>query len=450
MANVNPGPATTVTPNTVQSTGTTQGSSAGTVASLPPGGTVGVTAFTSDQGLVVWNGSSWVQPGPPAGAPIGTTTQNRGISNFTLQNTQKLRMGMARIRSGPFVGSTFKIACVGDSVMNGYDAVSTNSLYPGARPLAIPQLLANAILNLKGLPSQSDSWFGNPPTGAAAALVAYDTRLALTNFTTTGVGGPGGSALESVTNGANIAFTPSSGFPFDTIDVYSIQQAGGGSFTVNVDGGATLATINTAGAAAYIKTTVACARATHTINATTTSTSDTQIFGMAVRDSTVSRAEVYNLAVNGVTAQSYAFIFSGRGAIVGIPAIAPDLSFINLTINDIVNVTESVVTYTANMQAIINACVASGDVILIVGNPVSAANQTNGVGQGYINAVYALAAPGGPNGVNGFPIFDNIISMGTFANANTLSPYYDTNNPSLHPGRIWYADIAAGMSQFFQ
>jgi lysophospholipase L1-like esterase len=383
------------------------------------------------------------------GSAIGVSPQNNGISNFTVQNTQKLRMGAARIRSGPFVGSTFKIACIGDSVMNGYDAVSTNSLYPGARPLAIPQLLANVLLNGSRLPAQSDSWFGNPPTGTAAALMAYDTRLNIINFTTTGFNGPGGAALDSVVNGASIAFTPASAF--DTIDIFYAQQATGGSFTVNVDGGATLATINTTGALAYIKQTITgVARGTHTINLTTTSTTDTQINGMAVRDSTIPRAEIYQLSINGVTAGSYNGVFSGRGPTLGIPVVAPDVSFINLTINDINLVNETVAAYTTNLQSIITACAASGDVILCIGNPGSEANQTNGVGLGYINAVYALAAPGGPNGVNGLPVLDFVVRMVSFAVANALSPYYDTNVPSLHPGRIWYADHAAAMSQFFQ
>ena len=60
MANVNPGPASVQTVNATASVNAPQGGPTGvTFANLPTGSQLGETAFTSDQGFVVWNGTSW-------------------------------------------------------------------------------------------------------------------------------------------------------------------------------------------------------------------------------------------------------------------------------------------------------------------------------------------------------------------------------------------------------
>lgn len=377
-------------------------------------------------------------------APLGSFIGGSGISNFNAQNTQYLRAGLARMRAGT---GTFKIAIVGDSTTAGRDAVSLNSGYAGARPFCVAQLLAN-LLSSTIVPgrtdgAQADSWFGNPTVGNNAALVAYDTRLALTGWVAGGssFSGPGGQALESTTNGALLAFTPAS--IFDTLDVFWDRQTSGGSFTVNVDGGSTLQTISTAGTTAYMKTTITgITRGTHTINATTTSTSDTQISGMAVRDSTIPRAEVYNLGVDGITCANYNTVFSGHGMAIGIPILAPDVTFINLTIND-KNSNPFPAIFGVNMQSIIANPVASGNVILVIGTPISSANQTNGVGAFYDNLIYQLAAS------NNFPVIDLGQRWVSYAAANAVMPYNDSNSPSLHPGKIGLADVAGAYSLLF-
>lgn len=89
---INAGPAVTNTPNTVPALFQSQQGSLnpGTFASLAPGVSTGQTAYTSDLGLCVWNGTSWAQSSTPANnlytrgrrvVLVGDSILQRGVSN---------------------------------------------------------------------------------------------------------------------------------------------------------------------------------------------------------------------------------------------------------------------------------------------------------------------------------------------------------------------------------
>jgi hypothetical protein len=407
-----------------------------TFATLPGGQVPNTQLYTSDVGNCVYNGYVWV---PVASSLVPTLGLGDGISNLTAQNTQKLRAATARIRANK---GTMKVAMVADSCFAGFDGAGVNSGYPGGRAFSVPVQLA-AQLTSKGLPAQADNVFGNNNVGNAAAYTAYYPAVVTTNWSptvVTSIPTLGAFGWQAGTLGANVAFTPVSAF--DTIDIYTMNAPGNASFTVNVDGGATLATVSTASVAGYIKTTVTgVTLGTHTINLTTTSASACFLGGISVRASGTARVEVYNMGFDAVTAAIYATNVGPYNISQSLPVVAPDLTIIQLTINDIAT-NSGVATYTKALQTLITAALTTGDCVIAIGNPCGTANWSNGVSLGYQNAVYSLAA------TNNLPVIDITTRWISYAAANAVMPYYDTTF-FLHPGAVGYADIAATHALLF-
>jgi hypothetical protein len=127
---------------------------------------------------------------------------------------------------------------------------------------SVPPVLARAMNSV--LPSSCN----NVLAGGAVPLTT-DNRIG------TAWGGGGANAEGGPTflaaAAATFQFTPKDNtgalIAFDTIEVHYDQVSGFGTFTVNVDGGATLATINTSGTNGPKIATVSCPLGTHTINA---------------------------------------------------------------------------------------------------------------------------------------------------------------------------------------
>lgn len=531
MANINPGPASSGAPNTsaqlnapLLTTPIPNGLTyAQLVAQYPATAITGnPMVITSDQGPAWWNSTlnAWVTSNT-SGNQGGV---NNGLFNFTAQNTQRIRAGVARVRSSTsqslvgvvitgtagqfsytgntllFVGqvltisgtlggtgsitgyasptsylisvtnalNTFtmttltgaavvttagtptgltytaaargmKVAMVGDSTFAGY-----TTSFTGGKAVSPPTALGQ-ILNAKGIPAQSDSWFGDGRVGGTLALQnAYNPQFVGTTFANNGINTLGGWVWQSATIGANIAFTPAS--IFDTIDIYSLATTTGGAFTVNVDGGATLATISSvAGSQTYIKSTITCARATHVINVTVSAAANVFIMAMAVRDSTVPRVEVYNMGSSGYTAAAYVAATAGPAGSVltSLPIVAPDVTIIDLTINDINLLNESPALYTTNIQSLITAGLLTGDVILMNGPPGGTPNFTNGLASPYVAALYALALS------NNIPLIDLQTRWISYAAMQLVMPYTDAATAQLHPGPVGYNDMGAAMSLFF-
>jgi hypothetical protein len=423
------GPALVSTPNTSTATGTVIPSGltfAQLVAQYPaPSGNPAY--LTADQGLSVWSGTAWA-----------TVNGGSGVSNLTAQNTQKLRAGIARVRANL---GTLKVAYLGDSTSLGDYAV-TGNVFAGAHAL-MPATQLASILSGRGLPAQADNFFGNGNIGTPATYTAFYPAVVFTNYVANaaGVTSLGDFSFSATTSGASIVYTPVTAF--DTIDIYTLNLTTLGSFTVNVDGGATLATISTSTTPAYTKNTVSCTLGTHTINIATTSATQSFINGITVRSSVTARAEIYTIGWSAGTAANHATTIGNYRPLLALPVVAPDVTFINLTINDISGAT-NLTSYTNSLQSLITAAQLSGDCILMVGSPGSSANFTDGTAAAYINTVYSLAA------TNNIPVLDITQRWVSYAVANAVMPYGDNSfPPPRHPSGIGYADIASAMSLFF-
>lgn len=397
--------------------------------------------------------------GTPSISSLPGVIAGSGLYNVTTQNTSHLRAAIARVRAGTGTG---KVAFIGDSTTVGDFASSAVNIFTGDKVLAFPNQLAK-LLTARGLPAHNDSFFGGQNVNAPSGIfptdyTAFNPAVVFTgsSWTISGFYSLGANTFQSGTTAERLAFTPTS--IFDTIEVYYATNSFGGSILVNVDGGATLSTINTNGATGVAKTTITgVARATHTINLVSSLTGGQFIFpiGVTVRDSTAgnARLELYNMGFSGsfvnwasTPTSSYGASLAAApyGYFAALPVLAPDVTFINLTINDIANQVSTPSSYGASLGAMVTAALAVGDCVLMVGNPVGAANWSNGVSTAYVSQVYALA------NANNCPLIDLTQRWTSFSAGSALGFYGDPAGNMAHPSATGHQDIAAVMSSLFQ
>lgn len=169
----------------------------------------------------------------------------------------------------------------------------------------------------------------------------------------------------------------------DTFDVYYVGNAGSlGSITATATGGSG-ATVNTGGAAGpgIYKVTVSAASAAWTNSASITASGGAPVFIVAVEPRLVSSGgviRVANAGASGSSTTTWTAFSSGNPANayngpVAIKAYAPDLTIINLQINDANNGGGlAVATHRSQLQTLVTAAQVSGDVILVSCNPSQA------------------------------------------------------------------------------
>ena len=394
MATNNAGPAVTTTPNIVT-----------------PTVTAGATAVPFDPSNVAIGGGT-----------IRGTGWNE-FYGFSGQNTKKWRAALARTRVG---GTRAKIACVGDSTTRGMGSGS-GDLFTGTQANSYPTQLA-ALLNARGLPAQANSLFGN----GATTITTSDPRVTL---------GAGWAAGGTLLGGSLLAGTAATGFlglqpsvSVDTFDTYYV--AGGlGTATLNINGGATLATLDGSGASNILKNTVTGSLAANQLRVTYASGSAFWVAGIDAYNSAAKEVAVWNLGASGAKVADVRNAGSGFSFAFCLPKLAPDLTIIDLTINDWAPPT-NLASYTADMQALIAAALSTGDVILMTGVPSSTSSATAVNQAAFVSANYDLAK------ANGIPLIDLSYRWTDYTTSNALGMYYD----SLHPSARGYSDVAQSVA----
>jgi hypothetical protein len=345
--------------------------------------------------------------GPPGpSTPVGLAT---------------FKAALARVKAGTGRG---KIAVIGDSTSMGAGAgTSGTTNLNGAAIRSWPQ----GMQRFNSSPNYlaSNSWWGTQGYDGAAGitLTGYDTRLAQGANWAPNLSTLGGKVIRYAPGAVNnFSFTPTSAF--DTIVAYFLKNNGNGTCTINVDGGSSLGTINTnsGGALVWATQTFTVAKGLHTINLVPNN--DAQMFfgGLLCYDSTVPAIDVMQTAVYGATAATFTPAVNVYDPINALKFIAPDLTIIDLTINDSNNGT-ALATYQSNLQTIITAAKVSGDVLLMVGPPSNTTQATNGTLDTYIAVLQGLCAS------NTCSLLNMRALWGSFAKVQSTYPYLDT----LHP-----------------
>lgn len=340
------------------------------------------------------------------------------IQNVNRTNTMRTAAALARVRQGT---GNARFGFVGDSYTRGQGSSTVlNQLFINAFPKQIAERLP-ANLN-----AQWQSAFGTG-TSSAGTLFTDDAR-----HTQTGAGGWAGASLSVVgglslvgnSPGAIWTFTPLT--PTTKCDIWYPQNVNG-SFSWQIDGGAAT-TINQVGTKAVLKTTIGSgAAASHSYVLNWVSGLPV-IFAVHAYDDTKSRLDMLNFGRGGAASNYYDVstdpIWSPLPLLVD---YACDTYFVGLMCNDwwVAAQNIPVAQYTINMQTIITALKAVGDVVLyseITQDPVTVATAAKQ--QTYVDAARGLAVR------NNLPFIDVWTQFQGYALANGYGLMADTFHPS--------------------
>lgn len=361
-------------------------------------------------------GGSITQPGAVAAAV------DTGLVGITPQNFRHWRAAVARVRAGTGFAS---VACYGDSTTQGAGGTSRPNVE------SYPTLLRGLLNSYFAPAAEGIIW--------ALARLPVDGRWTLGGGWTRVTGlGPGiSSGIEGAAGAVGVlALAP--GFAFDRFRVLYIRNAGHGSTTVNVDGGASLGTIAANGAAAVLSSpTYEVALGQHTINLSGPTGGALYVLGIEAWDSTRPAVRVSN---GGAAAQGSASWVSDTSPFDSLNTAfnlaKPDLTILCLTINDAAN-SVPVATWRARMATLIDRARANnGDVLLVSGVPIDSAAYVGGdVRQAEYSAELVTLA-----GEKDCGFSDLFKRWESYAKSNEVGLYAAGDN--LHPSPQGYGDVA--------
>jgi lysophospholipase L1-like esterase len=339
--------------------------------------------------------------------------------NFTSLNLANWRKVLAKVRAGT---ANAKLAFIGDSTTASWYGVTDTTV----RSKAYPNQCASIMAGL-GITTGVQSFWGNNRLNNSTSLAAFDSRAAMGAWTIELFSNAiGGSFLKGA---AGTAFSWTPAVQVDTFDIYYIN----GSFNANIDGGAN--TANTPGGVNVKKMTMTAALGTHTLNLTYVS-GTVYVMGVDAYNSAVKQVSCWNWGYYGSDTTNWVTSTNLYDAVPAITFMAPDLSIIDLTINDIGN-SVPVATAKTNLQTVINTCRLSGDVILNVPVPGQiSGGRTQAVIDSFASMIYDVAI------ANDCPMVSFNRRWVNYTSSNALGFMAD----ALHPSTIGYVDKGQALS----
>jgi lysophospholipase L1-like esterase len=375
--------------------------------------------------------------------PTGTTTGTLVASDdsrigaggpsygLTPQNFKKWRKVLAKVRTGE---SQAKIFCLGDSITFGEGATfGTNPIYRNCWPKRLAELL-----NAQYIPA--DVGLATGGTGAPVA----DTRFTLgTGWTyATPNFGFGNHTINGAAAAAgNLVFSPT--HPCNTADIYYASAAGSfSSCSVSIDGGATT-TLTSSGSLSLAKVTksLGSVATNHTITLSAPTTPGGfnyfMLVGIDAYDNTTTKVRVSTTGVAGTMTTDWMNSGNAVRSIESLQTYAPDLTIINLGVND-ASTPLSLATYISNMGTIITAAQASGDVLLTGCIPT---DPVTFPGRATVELDYSTNGLKSLSNTYGCGVVDWNARWVDYATANAAGYMQDT----IHPTAAGYADMAQAL-----
>jgi lysophospholipase L1-like esterase len=250
----------------------------------------------------------------------------------------------------------------------------------------------------------SGGFFATHPTAGAQLLM-------LTTATTPSVFTPGGT---------------NAGFK-----VWYSTNGGNGTFSVAVNGGAATNVNTNFGSVALASQTFSASQGANTISLNWVSGGPCYVVAIEAIDPSTGVVHIMNAGWSGSRVTDWNDSSFPWSPLLMIAALTPDVTFIDLGINDWVN-SESVATYTTGLQAIISAAKAVGDCVVVTPAPSAITRTTAATQAQYTAAARTLALS------NGCVIIDGSARWGSYEITNPLGLYANT----LHPNGTGYAEWA--------
>lgn len=374
---------------------------------------------------VTWadsSGSSLVRPDGTATSVVSE------FYNFTGARLTKWRAALAKVQAGT---GHAKLACIGDSRTLGATGLTNRATQSWTAQL-------KSILAARGLPAQCEAMFGCGGT-TLSIIAGVDPRITFgTGWSQGGVACFGGNTI-SFFNAVDAAFNFAPLTNTDTADVYYDISSVGGKFTLTVNGGTSLGQTSAFNATASLgKVTVSYTAGANTLNITgnnVPSFGAVNIVGIHQYLSTTPAVQILPMGWTGSKIADWTGMATPYGPLGGLSVVAPDLTVIDLTVNDAA-ASSDVATFTANTQLLITAAKAVGDVVLIVGMPPASSFANLATYQRFVTAYYALANS------NDIPLIDISARWVSQIVSNALGFYVD----NAHGSRTGYADMALAVA----
>lgn len=279
-----------------------------------------------------------------AAAPGGVL----GRSRFSVSD---LPVWSAAVRTMQAGGREARLLCIGDSVTQGFGGVS-GGWTPNGRAGAWPERLA-ALMSGRGLPTSAASVAGaGAADGASGGYSAYDPRVTLgAGWGVNALTGMGGKLFSGAAASGGVWSFQSDG-PVDRFDLWAVTNTALGVMTVETDG-VVRATVNTTRTAAMEVTTVAFPETSGPVTVRWVSGGAVFIAGGVAWRSDVRRARGINAGWGGAKVADWITTDQPYRAYGSIPAAAPDLSVVCVTINDW-NAGTAVAAYKAGLGLLVD------------------------------------------------------------------------------------------------
>lgn len=321
-----------------------------------------------------------------------------------------------------------KLMFIGDSMTMGAFGNGPANTFLGCRPFSYPMQLIPSVAN-----TLDQSWGGSCSV-TTNTYQQYDSRItSSTNWSNIG-GSPalGAHLYNNTTTSDPLIFSPP--IAFDTIDVWTPQVAGIGTLLVNVDGGATLATIVEAGSNLYKKTTISCPLGIHTLQFVRSSGS-CYISAFSCYNSTQKVINVFNSGWSGSKISDWVdstLVYSPLNAMI---SHAADLVIYADGANEWAN-SVSTTSFQNNLQILITAIKSVGsDLILVSDAPSDVSIASVAVQQTYRVIMQQLAA------ANRLKYVDLTTIFGSYTTGNANGYYANT----VHLNGAGYGVMAAAI-----
>lgn len=356
---------------------------------------------------------------------------------ITGQNEAQLprwRLALAKMLSGQ---ANARVLFPGDSTTFGVASNNNNGRTGGdMNALSYPTQLA-AQLTQAGIISNAHGWMGD---GSSVYETRHtnDSRFVMGSSWTQFAGTPslGGQFFTASTNTTALAFTPAA--PVDTFKVWFVQGTGNGVLSLDINGAGAI-TANTGVTPNQIgSATITGTLGTNTLNIKWSSGGAVYVVGVEAYNSAVKSVNLINAGWSGAKVSDLVGASQPYGAFASIPLFAPDLSVIDIGINDWLLGT-SPAAYQTSLTNLVTQCQITGDVILVTPAPTAIATTPQATQQPFITAMYAVAA------AKNVPIVDNWARWGS-QEANL--PMYSSNSAgNVHPNMIGYSDAARSVAK---
>lgn len=385
--------------------------------------------------------------------PGGNVNSVFGITN----KMRKWQGAIGKMRNGV---RNAKLLMLGDSTGVGAGATGTVGFGAGGRMKTTPVYLASE-LNRTYYPANCHAVWGEGNMASIATLAAFDTRLVFGSAWTyqmLDTGGVGGRALKvTAAANSNLDFTPTAAgaasASVDTFVVWYVKASSSAKFSWSIDGGgATVVDTSNATNDIGSVTIPAGSLGPHTLHllwnavGSYASGPNLWILGIQAYDSTQKQIEVWQGGYNG------AFVSTMNGAAQPwcvtpmISSLAPDLTVIQLQINDCAIGPTPIAQFQSDLQTLVTTCLATGDVILRSSYPSSItynANTTLALQKQYRDVIASVALT---NNVTFDDLWDR---MGSYEIQQALpggSMYVD----GLHPTGSVYTSAASNLAKILR